>query len=94
MTEVGEIGLGHHADRALDHLRFDDAPQVVDIVQLVERDAGGDGAALGDVDDEPLGLEPVDRLANRDVRHAEVLLQLAHVDPPARLDRAEENPLA
>ena len=73
---------------------LDDPTQVVDLVELLERDAGGDGAPSGNVDDEPFGLEPVDRLADRDVRDAEVLLELADVDPSARFDVAEEDPFA
>ena len=85
-----DLLVGHRIDRAADHLALDDAPQVVQTAEVVEVDAGGHGRALRQRDDEALGLEPADRLADRDVTDAEALLQLGDLDPLARLDLARE----
>src|SRR3954452_20836224 len=85
-----DLGGAHRLDGAVDHLALDDPAEVVQPAQIVQIDPGGDRGALRKGDDETLGLQPADRLADRDVTHPEAPLELGDVDPLARLDLARE----
>ena len=85
-----DLLVGHRVDRPADHLALDDPAQVVEPAEILEIDARGDGGALRQRDDEALGLQPPDGLADRDVADAEALLELGDPDPLARLDVARE----
>ena len=78
----------HRLDRPADHLALDDSTQVVEAAEVVEVDARGDRGALRQRDDEPFGLEPADRLADRDMADPEALLQFGDLDTGAGLDLA------
>ena len=61
------------ARRAERHRRLDQAPQVVEPCQVLQGEPGGERARCGEVLTEPLGLEPSQRLPDRDVADAEAL---------------------
>jgi hypothetical protein len=92
-TDALDLLVRHRLDRALDHLAFDDPPEVVEAGEIVEVNAGRDCGALRQGDDQPLRLEPADSLADRDVADPEAPLQLGDVDALARLDLAGEQRL-
>ena len=71
----------HRLDGAADHLALDDPAKVVQPAQIVEVDAGGDGGALRQGDDQPFALEPAHGLADRNMADAEPLLELGDLDP-------------
>jgi hypothetical protein len=81
-----DLLVRHRLDRPADHIALDDPAEVVEAAEVVEVDARGDRGALRERHDEALGLEPANRLADRDVADAEALLELADADPLARLD--------
>ena len=86
LLDAGDLLRRHRGDRTADNLALDHASQVVEPAEILEIDAGRDGRALRQGDDHPLGFEPPERFADRNVADAERLLEFGDSDPLTRLD--------
>jgi hypothetical protein len=93
--EAGDVVVGRPVDEPLDHEVLERRADGVQIGDLLARGGGDEGSLLRHLDDEPLGGERAQRLADRRPRDLERLDEIALDQPlprahPPLVDRPPE----
>ncbi len=89
-----ELLVGHEGNGAAEQIAFDVGAQLEQLVDLVERERGDDGAAVRAEADEALGLELAQGFADGDAAHSEFVGEGVLAKGLAVGEVAAENSLA